>query len=87
MAARLTGEGALAAKDDEDSSVLDEGEAENTEEYEKLDISNQETKLVWKSRIVFFFFLAAVASVVGFLTYSISREVEDKDFETRVRQT
>ena len=52
---------------------------------EKIEVSKEETKLVFHSRVVFFLLLAAIAATIGRFTYKISTAVEDNDLKTGVR--
>ena len=68
----------------DDSEAFDAGGC-NHNISEKIEVSKEETKLVFHSRVVFFLLLAVIAATIGRFTYKISTAVEDNDLKTGVR--
>ena len=71
--------------DDVLSTCTDNGDNSGLNSNANVELSRGENNLVFRSRLVFFTLLALIATVMGRLTYKHSQRVEDKDFETRVR--
>lgn len=75
------------AEQDSSNSYYEGDDNSIVEDDLKVEITKMETRLVFRSRVFFFFFLVAIATVMGHLTHRISIDVEDMDFETRVSKT
>lgn len=76
--------------EDETSSAIDDDDAYTMQgsasvKSAKLELAQKETMMVFRSRVVFCLFLGILAVTMGISTYRLSVDVEDGDFETRVR--